>query len=501
MNTVSEDLFHLIHSLSKSEKRNFKLFSSIEKGEKQYMKLFDLIVRQKKYDEEAIIKKLEIPKSVFAVYKNHLYHLLLQKMSVLHSSKEAELRMLLTQADFLYSKGLYPLYDKMLRKAKKTAHVYDMDNLLLEILSMEHRNAWRKRDLQMAQTVMEEDKKILKRFNNQRQYTHLSNEIIIGLSTMDGRNIREAKKLKALMKNPLMSNDKYALTFRSRYSLYHTQSLYYSVHDNPEKQYHFAKRAVELYLNNPEKIKLDTFTYLLSLHLMLTACHTFKKYDEGKIYIDKLQEDSALLKNEREKIWAFFTYHDTNLHHYIKTGQFSAGVPDSEKLIRELAQYTPKLEASHITVLYLHIVKIFFGAENYTKCLFWLNKILNEKHALNARPGIENNIRLLYLIVHFEKKNYNLLPSLVKSTQHYFSSKGLLFEFETCMLSFFSKKFHAITSDELIKTFKKLKNDINIITKNKKGEMPFEEFDFLSWIESKIENRSFAEVVRKKALQ
>ena len=61
------------------------------------------------------------------------------------------------------------------------------------------------------------------------------------------------------------------------------------------------------------------------------------------------------------------------------------------------------------------------------------------------------------------------------------------------------KKIH--DKDQLKKEFKKLKSEIELIAKDKKEKMPWEEFDYMSWIESKIENESFSEIVRKKALQ
>ncbi len=58
-----EALFELIHSLTKSEKRQFKLMSLLHSGDKSYLKLFDEIEKQKKYDEEKIkenIKKRDL---------------------------------------------------------------------------------------------------------------------------------------------------------------------------------------------------------------------------------------------------------------------------------------------------------------------------------------------------------------------------------------------------------------------------------------------------------
>jgi len=50
----STELFSLIQTLTKSEKRFFKLNSSLQSGEKNYLKLFDFIEKQSSYNEEEL---------------------------------------------------------------------------------------------------------------------------------------------------------------------------------------------------------------------------------------------------------------------------------------------------------------------------------------------------------------------------------------------------------------------------------------------------------------
>ena len=70
----STELFQLIKSLSKSEKRYFKLTSSLQSGEKNYMKLFDAIEEQTEYDEDAIKSKFKTETFIkhLPSEKNHL---------------------------------------------------------------------------------------------------------------------------------------------------------------------------------------------------------------------------------------------------------------------------------------------------------------------------------------------------------------------------------------------------------------------------------------------
>lgn len=81
----SDDLFRLVKSMSKSEKRYFKLFASMQGKNKKYLLLFDAIDRQGVYNESALKEELKQEKFVrqLAVTKGYLYNLILKKSSTL----------------------------------------------------------------------------------------------------------------------------------------------------------------------------------------------------------------------------------------------------------------------------------------------------------------------------------------------------------------------------------------------------------------------------------
>ena len=55
----STELFKLIKSLTKSEKRFFKLTSSLQSGDKNYLKIFDFVEKQTTYNEDELKKAFE----------------------------------------------------------------------------------------------------------------------------------------------------------------------------------------------------------------------------------------------------------------------------------------------------------------------------------------------------------------------------------------------------------------------------------------------------------
>ena len=85
----SIELFNLITSLTKSEKRFFKLSSSLQSGDKNYLKIFDFIESQSYYDEAKL--KEEFKAEIFVNHlpseKNHLYKLILKSLRAFYSEQ------------------------------------------------------------------------------------------------------------------------------------------------------------------------------------------------------------------------------------------------------------------------------------------------------------------------------------------------------------------------------------------------------------------------------
>ena len=211
----TEELFSLIHSLDKHEKRFFKLSASIEGGEKQYMKMFDIIAKQSAYDEKEIINTLRISKNLMAFQKNYLQRLILNRIAFLHSTKKNNVKFLLAQAEILKNKGLYSLHIKTLKKAKELAHTLDMHGSLLDIAGMEHALAWKDQRLDDAGKAIQEKKKILERLMLEAEYHFLANDIITKLVRHGGK--KKPKVVIELKKMQLHFDVKIIYTTRCRF--------------------------------------------------------------------------------------------------------------------------------------------------------------------------------------------------------------------------------------------------------------------------------------------
>ncbi len=107
----SNQLFDLIKSLTKSEKRFFKLQSALQSGDKNYVRLFDLIDKMNEYDEENVKKTFKGEKFIkhLPSEKNHLYKLILKALRSYYgeTSVSSMLKQEIKNIEILYNKALF----------------------------------------------------------------------------------------------------------------------------------------------------------------------------------------------------------------------------------------------------------------------------------------------------------------------------------------------------------------------------------------------------------
>ena len=181
----SDELFKLIKSLTKSEKRFFKLSSSLQSGEKNYLKLFDAIEKQLEYDEEDI--KNTFKKENFIKHlpseKNHLYKLVLKSLRAYHADNSvvSQLQEDIKNVEILFKRALYREAGKVLSKSKKLAYAYERFYFLFELIK------WEKQLLeeeykagnfrQDLDELITEEKDVLEKLRNLAEYRILYSKI------------------------------------------------------------------------------------------------------------------------------------------------------------------------------------------------------------------------------------------------------------------------------------------------------------------------------------
>ena len=106
-----DNLFLLVKSLTKSEKRQFKLYVGRlgVNSDSKFLNLFNLLDKASLYNENAILKSGVVKKQQLANVKAHLYKQILVslKLNPSHQNIRSQIREQLDFASILYHKGLY----------------------------------------------------------------------------------------------------------------------------------------------------------------------------------------------------------------------------------------------------------------------------------------------------------------------------------------------------------------------------------------------------------
>ena len=502
-----EKLFALIKSLDGMEKRYFKLAVSVHKETeiKNYMRLFNAISKQNAYNDEQLRAEFKGEAIVkrFDMSKNYLYRLVLNTLQNYHRNSSVELQLinLLNRASVLYNKMLYKSCMEVLNKARELAKQYEYYELLLQIIQKTVQVAIEEgKDTAYMNQLYIEHSYALERSRRINEYRKLYQQLYTFFTTK-GNDLRVAgikKQYLKFLQDPLLSAKKKPDTYEEKSYYYLTYSLCYFCLGNSDKSYEYTQLRLTLINSRPERITEDPDTYVIVLNSVIFYGSVIYKIKECESAFIKLEQFLFNFPAKRHKI---FVAYDNMIALYLTAGKFKEGLVYAEKARRELKLYEDKIFASNKVSLYHDMFYVYFGCQQFEQSLEWLNKLLNETK-LNVREDIQVTARVTNLILHYELKHYDLLPYLIRRAYSFLYTRKRLHKLEKIFLSFLGKLLHVnpYVKKELIAIFIEIKNALEELTRDPNEAMVLTEyFDYISWLESKINSRSFEKIVREKA--
>ena len=503
---LPDKLFELIHSLSKSEKRYFKLYANFHKGNKNYLKLFDAVDAQQDYQEQEIkelFKKEKFAKQ-FPVTKNYLYNLIMKSLSAFYTNKfaDSQLKELIHHAEILNRKELYEHTAVILKKAKKIAYMHEKFIHLLDIIALEKRKEPLANFTSKEKIVKlaKEESDVLAKYNNHLEYWNLFAHTS-HLTAKSGlpRTEAERKKYKAIIEHPLMHREERALSHLAKDRYYYLLGNYHHLIGDIEKSNEYSKKRLLLSESFPEKIKENPKLYIGLTNNYLFTCLAINAYHEFEITLKKIKDFPSIhptILTEGISVKLFECIYTSECSYIVQTGKTNITI-----LIKQIEDGLNKFKGKLNKIPEMEITffagYILFMNGNYKEALKWFFKIYNSHVA--ARPDMQNAARIITLFCYYELGNIENIEYLLTSVFRMLEKQRKLFLFEKMILNFV--KSISKTNDESEKTalFKQLKQELIKIS-----DVPDEKnflilFDVISWLESKIENKAFAEIVKEKA--
>ncbi|MEZ4886442.1 MAG: hypothetical protein R3E32_17025 [Chitinophagales bacterium] len=496
------DLFDLIHSLSRTEKRYFKMMAEIHViGKKNnYLRLFEAILKQEEYDEVAIKKKFRKKTFVkqLTFTKNALSNKILKSLRDYHSggkdvSVAFQLRESLSNLELLYRKSLLNQMGKELRRSKKIAYQYDAFSYLLQLVEWEKRlltGTASKKVVQKLAELVAEEAYILLLLQNKTTYQNINEQIVMSLRVKETtKEAATTEDFKQLFDHPLLSDESKALSFTAKLLYHDTKGHYFSKTRQAKQSFEHYQKLVDLW-NTQEGKRLqkeDLGAYRKALNNYLNSCKQTNQFD---LFPDVLQKMELLPTDTFEAEYKVFQLITINkLLYFINTKRFEEGIAKVKGWENGLEKYGEYISPSHLLTIYYNIALLYFLQENHSEALLWLNEIIYFPKA-DVRKDLQQVARLLQLILHYELENEDILENLYRSTYRNLKQADDLDSFEQIVLQNVRQliKVNIFDKSELKKCFLTFRSELQQMVA-KTGRFPLGLFEIGNWLDSKIEEK------------
>jgi len=459
----NEELFYLIKSLTKSEKRHFKLHA--QGGESaEYLTLFNAIEAQKTYDETKI-KELFKEKAFvtqLTTIKNYLKHRILQSLRTYHSriSKKAELTDIIRNVEILFHKGQYKICESELKRAEKKAKNFQHDLLLFHIQDWKRKvhQVMCPQDFETIKTIAQKQKDTLK---STTEYIDLL------LANIDPTQFSLSHKKSISLQNKTLKT-------------LHKYRKLLAKGDHAK-----AKRTIEELIKeweqNPTLLK-EYFTMYFSICNNLLGFLVFKKqYKEAFVRILLIKQKA----NEIETISAAFIKEKLRLYNIeLEIHRNLKELHTTHEIIDEILNFTKNHKSlvpdNYRLSFSFQFTTIYFLKKDYKKSLHWINEILNNQ-TKKDRQDLITYTYWLNLLVHYELSNEFTLQYLIDTIKKRIKKSKNIAPYEKVVLKFLSKTV-AFSDTDKRKAFNDLKEQLQ--------EYPIPEHvlgyvDFNEWISQK----------------
>ncbi|GAC1395128.1 MAG: hypothetical protein NVSMB63_15030 [Sediminibacterium sp.] len=508
-NRSADSLFQLVHSLERSEKRNFKLYMkrSSPSGDLKIIQLFDALDKMKQYDEEALLKKNSaIQKQQLSNLKAHLYREVLASLRLLKQEENIDLQ-LHEQLDFarlLYNKGLYLQSLRILDRIKDLAKANNQLTYLLQVLFLEKKieSLHITRSMQdRADRLSAEVEEVNGRLATIGILSNLSLQLYSWyIKNGHARNEKDKEALDPFFKHEVIQQSQNSKGFYERLYLYQCYCWYAFITQNLLMYYRYCQKWVDLFDACPKMIEIETAHYIKGIHNLISAHFDLRNYQKFNDLIHTFEQfalSPVVLENQNNLIQTFVYLNIAKLNKHFMEGTFTEGLSLVPYIEEKLKEYELYLDRHRVLVFYYKIASLYFGSGNNDKSIDYLNKIINWK--VDLRTDLQCYARLLHLIAHYELGNIGLLEYLLKSVYRFMSKMQNLSTVEEEIFSFLRKSFR-LSPRQLKPQFEKLLTTLKDLEKNRLESRAFMYLDIISWLESKIENKPVQNIIRQKYL-
>ena len=503
--TPSDRLFQLIHSLTGSEKRYFKLFARDGEGaDNKYLRLFEAIERQAEFDEEALKKAVYGSEPVegrkYSELKNYLFESILKSLQGYDEKTSTEFRTksALLNLRVLFRRSRFEDARYLLGKARKLALQYEQYTALLEMIEWEKKIAYASTDIAYLDAELSrlerEEQSYLEQLGNLSTYRNIFLQLLTSLrKDASLRREEQSRFIHELLKHPRLQHPGQATSHQARIYYYRILSVASYARKDAQAFYDNNKQLIRLMEERPDLLREDVSEYISALSNMSLSCGMLNRHEEVREILEKFRQIRPNTIDDELKIHR--QYYMIRFGLCIARGDFAEGLLALQAHQQEVKRFREDLFRKN--TFYYQYFYIYFGNGDFENALAYLNEWLSLSGNIE-RKDLQSVARILNLIVHYEMGNTLLLESLLRSTQRFLKKEEHMSDYERAVLHFIKAVIRAAGRAEEKKAFQLLRDQLESLYEQTAERPTLDLFDIRSWVESKILQMPFAEVVRRR---
>lgn len=493
---ILETLIKLVKSLSGAEKRHFKLLTRKQTGSKDYLILFDIIDKTPATDTVTVKQRFRKAHAGSSLNNTARYLLKVLTDGLIQSKVEKDTQFHLFQElmriKVLKARSLHEEGYALLKKVRKSAigsqqHLIEYFTYREELDYLSDSSYKVISDKVLVGTQMKA-KDILKTLNHIQDH-HSLFELLKYRLVHSGKisSDEDRKRLNDLMLSEMIlvsGKSKNSFAAQKLHLLF--QSFFFTDvgdHQSALKTFHALNNLFEQNITLLDKPPLD---YLSTLIGILDSLHTLKKYDEIHYYIEKLKRLDQSIYPEffRYQVRkSAIVYQLAILTGKEKSGEAITVIKDMESGF--LKMY-PMINEERQWELYFFCSLAHFGNKDWKKAHSYINQVM-QVHKVQPQLLICKAIRLLNIIIYYEKGDSHYLEYEIRSYKRFFSKKNALLKSEALLL-----KFILLWPDPRKRkipelSYKNISQELQSFNSDKYEKQLLKYFDYVQWMLGKIE--------------
>ena len=500
----NQNLFSLIKSMSPTEKRYFRMQSAVQKKGKtsNSLALFDLINNMDSYNEAALLSQInnEKLKKNLSTEKVHLYNSILRSLRAYHSSAkpETKIRNLITDVEILNDKGLYKPALQRLKQAWKLADKFEYLHFKWELLTLKRRLLIRlnlSNSDDSLQTNIYRRELVLAKLQNLNSYLEIYDNCLLARLQFARKDRNPSiSGIESLADKDLLSNPQKALTAESKllyYAIWRLLSELGIKDRNPEEN---KGSLFKIYQQFPFlKEKIPQY-HLSALYEYISLLIQSKNLELVPSLIHELSE--IKVKNQLQLTVKTRLIYELKTELFVKIARYDlykSLLPGYDQFMLEKFDTPGNI---HRTIQIANSIRYLFILEDFDIALARLLRIINEPKS-DFIKDVQLGLRLLMLIMYYEKDEIELLPYIYRSVLRYVYKSESAGTFERLVLDCLRNLSKLPGKNELANLYHKYFEEVDLLSKRKGIFSIYGLLEIRLWLKSKVTGRSMEDLIRK----